>query len=81
MPIDKLEKTSDGYGTNLVSLLPVTSYKLTIVLEPACGYVFSFDHSKQQLTVFSWDTVGEKSTEPKTFFGSWGSLSPKPADN
>jgi hypothetical protein len=76
MPLDKLEKASYGYRAELAGLIPVGSYSLTIVLDEGCGYVFSEQFSKEpskpSLLVFSWDTVGEKSQEPKIYFGSCG---------
>jgi outer membrane lipoprotein-sorting protein len=72
MPLDKLEKVSYGYRAELAGLIPVGSYKLTIVLDDRCGYIFSEDSSKREFLVFSWDTVGEISSEPKSYFGSCG---------
>jgi hypothetical protein len=70
IPLDKLEKASYGYRAELASLIPTSGYKLTIVLDPDCGYLFADEPSKTELLVFSRDTTDKPDSEPKTYFGS-----------
>ena len=72
MPLDKLEKAPYGYRAELAGLIPVSIYKLTIVLDKGCGYVFSKDPSRSEFMAFYRDGVGEPSSEPKSYFGSCG---------
>jgi hypothetical protein len=72
MPLDKLEKAPYGYRAELAGLIPVGMYKLTIVLDEGCGYVFSKDPSRSEFMAFYQDGVGETSQEPKSYFGSCG---------
>jgi outer membrane lipoprotein-sorting protein len=72
MSLDKLEKASYGYRAELAGLIPVSIYKLTIVLDEGCGYVFSKDPSRREFMAFYQDSVGETSKEPKSYFGSCG---------
>jgi outer membrane lipoprotein-sorting protein len=72
MPLDKLEKAPYGYRAELAGLIPVSMYKLTIVLDEGCGYVFSKDPSRSEFMAFYQDGVGETSWEPKSYFGSCG---------
>jgi len=72
MPLDKLEKAPYGYRAELAGLIPVSMYKLTIVLDKGCGYVFSKDPSRSEFMAFSQDPVGWTSQEPKSYFGSCG---------
>jgi outer membrane lipoprotein-sorting protein len=72
MPLDKLEKAPYGYRAELAGLIPVSMYKLTIVLDEGCGYVFSKDPSRSEFLAFYQDGVGEPSSEPKSYFGSCG---------
>jgi hypothetical protein len=47
-------------------------YKLTIVLDKGCGYVFSKDPSRSEFMAFYQDPFEETSKEPKSYFGSCG---------
>jgi hypothetical protein len=75
MPLEKLEKASYGYRAELAGLIPVGSYKLTIVLNDGCGYVFLDDPNQSQLLVFNSGPIDV----PKWYFGSCG-IPIKPAD-
>ncbi|MHC4618314.1 MAG: hypothetical protein ACYTEQ_11245, partial [Planctomycetota bacterium] len=59
-----LEKSIDyGYMAKLQSLIPVTFYKLTVVLEPDCNFVSAEDPSKRQFVPFFGDTAGSAKTD------------------
>ncbi len=79
MPLDKLEKASYGYRAELAGLIPVSMYKLSIVLDEGCGYVFSKDPSRREFMAFYKDNVGETNQEAQSYFGSCG-IPVKPAD-
>ena len=66
--LDKLEKVDYGYRTVLRSLIPATSYKLTIILEPDCNFQHTQDPSKRRFVPFSWGSA----VPPKIYFGSCG---------
>jgi hypothetical protein len=72
MPLDKLQKSSNGYRAELAGLIPVDRYKLSIVLDDGCGYVFSMDPSRSEFMAFYQDPEGETNKEPKSYFGSCG---------
>jgi outer membrane lipoprotein-sorting protein len=72
MPLDKLEKAPYGYRAELAGLIPVSMYKLTVVLDKGCGYVFSKDPSRSEYLAFYQDPFGETIQEPKSYFGSCG---------
>lgn len=67
MPLDSLQKTQEMFRTELAAMIPVVSFKLTIVLDDNCGYVFSEDPSQWKFVPFSWN-----SDAPKSYFGSCG---------
>ena len=52
MPLATLAKKDYGYEVKLQFLLPVVHYKLTVTLEPDCGYVYSKDASQRELVPF-----------------------------
>jgi hypothetical protein len=49
-------------------LIPVTSYKLTVILEPDCNLAFSKDPSQREYVPFFANTSGS----PKTDWGICG---------
>ncbi len=53
MPLDTLEKVDYGFRTKLQTLIYVTSYKLSVVLEPDCGYENTNDPANDTLVPFS----------------------------
>ncbi len=67
--LSTLQKTQEMFRTELASLIPVGSFKLTVVLDEGCGYVFSENPSKREFVPFRWST-----DEPKDYFGSCGIL-------
>jgi len=69
LSLDKLKKVDYGYRIMLQSLIPVISYKLTVVLEPDCGFEHTKDSSKRRIVPFSWN-----SDSPVMQFGSCGLL-------
>lgn len=75
IPLSTLQKTQEMFRTELASLIPVGSYKLTILLDEGCGFVSMEDPNQSQLVPFSWG-----SDEPKSYFGSCG-IAVRPQDN
>ena len=66
-PLTSLEYGSEGYRAKLQTVIPATSFRLEIVLDPNCGYVCSEDASLQRITPFSWNN-----DRPRTHVGSCG---------
>ena len=67
LPFDSLQKTHEMLRTELASLIPVGSFKLTIVLDEGCGFVSIEDPNQPQVVPFSWGA-----DEPKSYFGFCG---------
>ncbi|MCK5565104.1 MAG: hypothetical protein KAJ07_07635 [Planctomycetes bacterium] len=67
MPLDTLEKVDYGFRTKLQGLIYITSYKLSIVIDPDCGYENTNDPASDTLVPFfgNWD-------DPKMSPGSCG---------
>ena len=64
LPLEMLEKSTDyGYMAKLQCLIPVTFYKLTVVLEPDCNFVFSKDPSRRESVPFSANTAASAKTD------------------
>jgi hypothetical protein len=63
--LSTLPKTQEMFRTELASLIPVGSFKLTVVLDEGCGFVSVKDPNQQQVVPFSWGV-----DEPKSYFGS-----------
>ena len=68
-PLRDLRMPEGEYRCPLASLIPVTSYRLAIMLDPGCGLRHAEDASKQRWTPFTWNTGGP---EPKSQFGTCG---------
>ena len=68
LPLNKLEKTNDGFRTKLAGLIPVAAYKLSIVLDDGCGFEYSQEPAKREFVPFT----GMSAEEPKDNFGSCG---------
>lgn len=66
LPLNILEKTQEGFRTNLSSLIPVAAYKLTIILDDGCGFENSREPAKREFVPFT----GMSPEEPKDYFGS-----------
>ena len=65
--LKELKSTDYGYEIPLQSLIPVTSYKLHVTLEPGCGYVSKHKPELRTFVPFSWsDSIS------KTRFGTCG---------
>ena len=67
LPLDSLERVDYGYRTVLKGLIPVVSYKLEVILDPAGNFEHTQDSSKQEFIPFTWN-----SPRAKTHFGSCG---------
>jgi len=52
MPLEVLVKVDYGYRIRLQGLIPVEGFKLTVVLEPDCGFKYSKDPSQTKITLF-----------------------------
>jgi hypothetical protein len=64
LPLEALETEADyGYMAKLQFLIPVTSYKLTVILEPDCDLVFSKDPSEREFVPFFANTAGSAKTD------------------
>lgn len=69
MPLSALTDADQGYRARLQSLLPVTSYALTLRLVTSCGYVLESTPEKRETTLFSLSSTGKKA---RNDFGSTG---------
>jgi hypothetical protein len=67
LPLSTLPRTQEMFRTELASLIPVGSYKLTVALDEGCGFVSVEDPNQSQVVPFSWGA-----DEPKSYFGSCG---------
>ncbi|MHC4623729.1 MAG: hypothetical protein ACYS4W_07485, partial [Planctomycetota bacterium] len=64
LPLEVLGKSADyGYEVKLQSLIPVTFYKLTVILEPDCNLVFSKDPTQREFVPFFANTAGSAKTD------------------
>ncbi|MHC4500457.1 MAG: hypothetical protein ACYS21_15260, partial [Planctomycetota bacterium] len=64
LPLETFEKSTNyGNQVKLQSLIPVTFYKLTVVLEPDCNFVFSQDPSQRKFVPFFASAVGPAKTD------------------
>ncbi len=52
MPLATLPQKDYGYEVKLQFLLPVVHYKLTVTLDPDCGYVYSQDPTQREFVPF-----------------------------
>ncbi len=52
MPLETLGKNEYGYQVKLEFLIPVTYYKLTVTLDPDCGYINTHDPSQSEFVPF-----------------------------
>jgi len=65
--LDTLEQTEGDYRAAIQALVPVVDYRLTVVLQPDCGFEFVEDSDQGWQVLFTWD-----GTRPRTHFGSRG---------
>jgi hypothetical protein len=63
LPLAALEKADYGYMAKLQCLIPVTFYKLTVVLEPDCNFVFTNDPAQRQWVPFFANTLDSTKTD------------------
>ncbi len=47
-PLRTLKQVVDGHRAELRSLIPVVSYKLTVILEPDCGFEYTKDPGRRE---------------------------------